>query len=268
MSQPSKREEPGQEAAVSNYGLLCLSGLVAVFLVLLRRQMGLWSLLPVAVGLLGVGLRWRIAPLLCLILITGLLYAHEPGFTRFAIRVAPRFNLWDWLLCGAVLAYFAGHYRLLGLTQAIFPLDSRRPPPLPANPSNSGTRPPSSEAVFEPSRVRDPHHVSGSEITWLILSLPIWPLLAQVCFRLLPSRLSVAGLPPTTSRAIVAAWLLTVGAFITAGLLRYAGFRRMTRQEAFLVVQDSLWQETWRDQGRVSRSLAEMKRRTIRKEEP
>ena len=51
----------------------------------------------------------------------------------------------DAVLCAAVLAYAAGHYRLLSLVHTAFPIDYRRPPP--AGPRDDRRPPPTAGAA-------------------------------------------------------------------------------------------------------------------------
>jgi hypothetical protein len=251
-SDPQPAENPPQHPAVRNYIFLCLVALVVLFLVLIRRGLGPLSFLPIIVAALGVALRWRAAPLFSLILVVGLLAFQEPFGHPRPFRSVPvrTFRLDDWVLCGAVLAFFAAHYRLQALTLSVIPVDPR----LQEGARLLGGRPPRGPASG-PSR-RDPRLVAQSEIGWLVLSLPVWALLAQVCWKLLPDQRSDYGLSSATWQGVIMAWGLGLGLFVVAGLLGYAGRRQGSRREAALLLQDVVWLETHRDQRRVNRWLA------------
>jgi hypothetical protein len=253
MTRPEKPTEPAPEPAVRNYTYLCLTALVILFLALTRRGVGVFSFLPVLVGVAGVGLRWRAAPIMVLILVSGLAMTDlGTGPDRRLLRFAQRnFRLEDWVLCGAVLAYFAAHYRLQGLTHSVVPVDPRR-----------GTDKDPVKAGLN----RDPSIVGPAEIGWLILSLPIWALLAQVCWRLLPARTEYFRLPPPIWQGMVLCWGLGLLVFITAWWLSHLGHRQMSRRQAMLLLQDAVWQETSRDQRRVSRWWTWVRLRRRRKE--
>ena len=72
-------EEPAAETPLQIYTYVCLTALVVLFLALLRRGFGGWSFVPALVGLLGVGLGWRMAPILTLTMLTFVLYLHQPA---------------------------------------------------------------------------------------------------------------------------------------------------------------------------------------------
>ena len=250
MTDADEIKEVDQDPAIRNYVFLCLTALVLIFLVLVRRGMGGWSFLPVIVGLLGAGLRWRLAPILCLILLAGLLYSHDLPLLRLRGRA---FRLEDWILSAAVLAYFAGHYRLQGLTISIFPVDPRR------SEKEDKAAGQGSHLLGDDKPRREPRLVSPSEIGWLVLSLPIFAFLAQWCWILLPEydeRDAPFGLESRAWQGMLVAWLLALGLCVAAGLLDYLGRMQMNRREATLILQDILWRETCRDQRRLQRWLA------------
>jgi len=268
-----------QTSAGQHYLVMSLAALAVILLVLLQAGMGRWSFLPVLMGLLGVTLRWRITPLLTLILLAGLLAASEPtnrpGLPRYraggsagdreddSVALGARvFSLSDWLLCGAVLALCAAQYRMQGMAVSIFPVgynqwrqDLRDTPA-----GRSKDRPRTN------LQQRGPQLVSPLEIGWLVLSLPIWAFLAQLCWRWVPAGAWTYGLTRQAWRGIVLAWLLGVAVLAVAGLLSYVSLRRLQEREARLCLQDAFWQETGREQRRLGRWLAWAGLRQRRKE--
>ena len=238
-------------AAVGNYFMVCLGALALLFLVMLRRGMGQWSCLPVAVGLLGAWQRWRLAPVLTLCAVAVLLVWREPwGDARwYNYRPARTFRLPDWILCIAVLGYFAAQYRLQALTHAIFPKDPRRQ----SEDGDDGT--PGAANTWKPD-VRNPQLAKPAEIGWLLLALPLCALFAQVLWRLLPQRQLMAGLPIRVWQAIIAGWCLALVLFVAHGLLRYFGWRRRSPEGTRLLVHDTWWQETRREERRINHWLA------------
>lgn len=239
-------------SASHQYLIMSLAGLGVMLLVLLHWGMERWSFLPVLIGAMGVTLRWRITPLLTLIVLAGLLLASEttprPMLPGYLTR---RFSLADWLLCGALLALCIAQYRIVGLVT--FPVrrgkrhrerantSAGKPAPRPKTDRQQGT----------------PRMVSPLEISWVVLMLPIWAFLAQVCWRLVPLR--VATVAPGPAREIiglVVIWLLAIAVLIVAGLLGYASQRRLQTDQARLFLQDVVWQETGREQRRVTSELA------------
>lgn len=242
-----------ENPAVRNYMFLCLTALVVLFLTLVRRDLGPVSVLPVVLGVLALLFRWRAGPFLLLFLTAGLVFSTDRSGTGARMGAPPvrNFRLDEWVLCGAMLGYFAAHYRLQALTLGVLPLDPRR---------HVGRDP----APKEPPR--DPSLVSPVEIGYLIMGLPLFAFLAQAAWKLLPNWHDPDGKPDSLWRGILAAWVGGMVVFVVGAVLRVAGWRAMTRREARLVLQDALWTETRRDQRRVNRWLAWARRR--RKEEP
>jgi hypothetical protein len=252
-----------QTSDAHHYLIMSLAALVIILLVLLYRGLDRWSFLPVLIGVLGVTLRWRITPLLTLILLAGLLLASEttdrPVLSRYPAR---GFSLPDWLLCGAVLAFCVAQYRIQGTVFSIFP-----------GHNSSRRQDLTDKPVGEPTQQTKKNHPSRSarlvsplEVGWLVLSLPIWAFLAQLCWRLAPAGAGAHDFTPQTWRGIVLVWLLGIGVLVVAGILSYAGQRRLRQREARLFLQDAFWQETGREQRRLSAWLAWARLRRRRKE--
>jgi hypothetical protein len=242
MTTERKTDDPLAETAVQVYIYVCLTALVVLFLVLVRRGMGSGSFIPAVIGILGLGLRWRLAPLVTVIALTFLLYARQPVVLHFSRR----FNLFDWILSAALLAYFAGHYRLQGLTHSILPIDPRRrssgaEPDQPAGATSAAARIP-----------RDPRLVQSAEVGWILLSLPVLALTAQLIWRFLPQGGARYGLDAGKWRGLVLAWLTILVLLGIAGLLRYLNWRNWSRRQARMVLEDALWQETRREQRRLA----------------
>jgi hypothetical protein len=264
MNGTTPRED---DPAVRNYFAICLGGLALLFLLLLRRDLGLWSCLPVALGLVGAWQRWRLAPLMILIAVIVLLIWHEPlgDASRYARRLPRVFQLPDWLLSIALLAYAAAHYRLQALTHSIFPTDLRRQP-VPRH-----ERGISAQQVNSQENVpRQPHPGTGSEIGMLLLALPLCGMAAQLVWRLLPIEGFINEGPYLRRRVwqgMVGGWCVMLILFVGHGILRYLGWQRLTPREARLVVQDTLWQETRREQRRLQYWLAWARLRRKRRKE-
>ncbi len=252
MTEPTAEPEP----AVRNYLVLCLAAQAVIVLVLLRHGLRGFSLLIPFIGLAGLTVRWRMAPLFTLITLAGVLYwdgGRGRGFPRN--RESAEFNLQDWMLCGATLAYVASHYRFLALTTSVFPSNHRR--------WERGAR---DETGNEP---RAAGVVSASEVGWLVLSLPIWAYLGQLCWGALPGRPPPGvELRPSAWRGAVLLWILLGSGLLLTALLAYLRLRRMQYSQAKLYLQDTLWLESYREQRRLNRWLAWMRRRHPDKEQP
>jgi hypothetical protein len=233
MTAERKNEQPLAETAVQVYTYICLTALVVLFLVLLRRGLGGWGFVPAVVGLLGLVLRWRLAPPLTLIVLTFVLYLREPVVIHPFQFLSRGFSLSDWLISVSVLAYFAGHYRLQGLTHSIFPIDPRR--------RQSAER-----------LIRDPDLAQSAEVGWMLLSLPVLALAAQLIWRLLPQEEGKYGLDTGKWRGLLLAWLAIILLLGVASVLRYLSWRGWNRRQARIVLQDALWQETRQEQRRLA----------------
>ena len=256
------------EAGLRNYTVLCLGSLSLLLMALLRRDVGPWSFLPVAIGLLSVWQHWRVGPFLTLITLVILLVWHEPvgDILSRSSQAARTFRLPDWILCMAVLGYMIGQYRLQSLTHSIIPADPRRDRAA----ADGQTIVP---AVLLPqnTRHRDPGLVRAGEIGWVLMALPLCALFAQVAWRLLPGTTSwsgdFSGNWRVVVQGIVVAWVLALALFVARGLLRYLGWRQQSTRQARLTLQDTCWQETRQEQRRISHWLAWARLRR-RKERP
>jgi hypothetical protein len=245
-----------------------LTALLLILMVLVGEQDALWlAPVPFLIGCLGLLRRWSSAPLMLLLVVAALYFVPTSMvyFERGTLLGGPTFHLSDFILCGALLGYAVAHYRLLGVERGIFP-PSGQP-----NQIGSARRP--AKEVKRSARL-----ASSEEFTLLLVSLPLWAGMAQVCLYLLPTRSismslplhwwrATAGLSSTWWRALVLIWLLGLGWLVVASLLGYWGRRRMTLEEATLFLQDTLWHETRREQRRLNRWLAWARlRRAQRKE--
>jgi hypothetical protein len=245
----------GREPAVRMYVFLCLVSLTVVVLLLWQRNYGNWSLFPGMIGLLAVVFRWRSGPLLFLAALTSFLLVQHVVIRNTAWRLLPRRTapLSDWALCGACLAFVMAQYRLQGLVNFIFPPDPR-------------TR--SRTATQAPPRARRAVDlVTPAETGLFLLALPLWSALAQFGWGALAPNAHVLDVAPALDQLVVLAWLIGGGVLLIATLLGYVEFRRFTSAEATLFLQDTLWQQTRREQRRVARWWAWKQIRVARRKE-
>jgi hypothetical protein len=249
MADDMTSTEADQDAMVRNYFLVCMGAMLVLLLDLLRRGLGPWALLPVAVGVVGAAFRIRFAPLLTIIVVAATFMATEGEFGSSSF-LPPTFNgsLPDWILSAAMLAFFVAHYRILGLTGPYFPPDESKG----AKASEGASTPGPAEHLTSP---RGAHSITPSELSWFVLSLPVWAMLAQLLWKFIPAGVNPHELPAAAWQGIVFAWTFGVGLFLVAGILGYVLWQQRTRREARLVLQDALWREICRDQRRVSREL-------------
>jgi hypothetical protein len=256
---PPPEARPGPPF-LNTYAVLCLAALAAILLVEVQRGPRLTTPLLVAVGLVGVLIRLRFGPILLLVTLAAGYLMEQQRLTGLGWRwyVRPRaFEVADVVLCGAVLAYVAAHYRLQALTRYVFPPDPRRREPVPGRPGK--------KRVLR--QTRSPELATPEEAAFLVLLVPVPALLAQVLWLAVARQWSVLGLPPPVGRILLLGWVLAVGAFLLAALLGHWRWRRMSGDEGGLYLQDTLWRETRREQRRLNKWLAWSEQRRRRKEQ-
>jgi hypothetical protein len=252
---PAVRQDPG----VNSYSAVCLAALALILVVLLRREVSYWSLLPIGIGLIGIVTRWSSAPVLLLLTVAACTYAPTFAFARAARR--PGLRVPDLFLCVAAFAYVVAHYRLQSLLGYVFP-----PPSAEQRGAGPGwLRRRQSPEV--PRQRRASRLVTQEEVGRLVLSLPLWAGLAQVGWNLLPADGHSPDLLPWAWQAILVSWVLGLGGLLAAGLFDYWSRRQMTTEEAALFLQDVLWKETRREQRRLNRWLAWARLRRQRRQE-
>lgn len=244
-------------AGVTHYQALCGACLGAVFLAQLQQGLFLTNLLSITIGVWGLVSRMRAAPTLFLIFLAGSQLAHQISQMRVGLgQQSGAVEIADVVLCAGVLGFIVSQYRLQAIWGNILPLDPRQRAGEPRLhfPWLWRIRP------IRPDK-RTAHVISPSETAWLVISLPIWALVAQIVWALLPDRPDVVGLPPRLSQMILIAWILALGAFAVATLLRLTRHRRRSREQALLYLQDTVWRETRGEQRRLGRWLAWGRRR-------
>jgi len=254
---PQKPASPTAEAALRSYEYVCLAALLVMLLVLIERDLGLWSTLPVLIGIGGIAGRWRFAlPLLLLFLTFAMTNPWREGLFRATDDLDP---IGDLLLSGAVLAYAAGQGRLQGLARLPLPDDPRLQTKGRKAPPPRGSRRPLVEG----------------EIVLLAISVSLCAGLAPFIWVSLPDdfrNLGVApsewrnlGLAPRYWRLIALAWLLGVGWLLRSAVK--ASLRPRTLEEAAMLLQDIHWRETRGEQRRLHRWLTWARLRHERRKE-
>jgi hypothetical protein len=260
-----------------NYLAVCGAGLAVLVLMLLNQgQSQLLTLLVLAAGVLGVLTRVAIAPLTLLLLIAVSQLMQQLTWVDFRWRWLEQsraeFVPADLLLAAGLLAYTVGHYRLQSLTRHIVPPDVRlrvlyryqRPAGL-------------DRALPTVERRRAARLVTPTELVFLLLGLPVWVLLGQVAWHFLARARDVLAREynvhewlPWVARLVTLALVLIGGLVLTAAVLRYVRRWRMTADEARLVMQDVLWNETRGEQRWFARWLTWIKveREQGRREQP
>src|SRR5439155_18487146 len=113
------------------------------------------------------------------------------------------------------------HYRLQSLLIYAFPPDPRRRESKPRRFLFFPLRP----ALIQ--RRRPVGLVTKAETTWLLLSLPFWATLAQICWRLLPRGHNQLAFSGRAWRSLVLFWFVGLMVVIIASLLSYLRQGRM-----------------------------------------
>jgi hypothetical protein len=268
------------DLAVRTYVVICLFSLLVTLLAVVtgEQQAGLGplgtilALVPILVGAVGLGLRSGLAPVLFLTTLSGFLFLRHqhPTPAPFGWRWGPPrgtlFHASDVLLAMAVLAFVMAHSRLMGLVGNLFPRDPRRKEER-RRPSWFGGR------FREVKQRRSTRLVRPVEWAFLLLSLPVWAGAAELLWLITmgltrPRRSSGVGMEPWLWRLIVVAWVLGALLVLAAGFFSYWGRRDMTPEEGQMLLQDTLWNETRREQRWLTRWLAWDRLRRPKEEKP
>jgi hypothetical protein len=272
----SDTEPSDWQSPALNYIGLCGGALVVTCLVMLNQGYSpIMCLVVLAAGVLGVLTRVGLAPVMLVVVVAvGQLMQQmhwSGGFAqRWLIETRGRLGAGDILLAAAVLAYAIGHYRLQGLSRHIFPPDVR------LRVLHRYTRSARRDGVAPTiERKRAVHLVKPFELL-LVLSLPLWALLAYLGWYGLTQTRDVLARQHHYEEweawkvhLVVLVTVLILVVLLAAAVLRYMRLRCMTRQEARLVMLDTLWNETRGEQRWFARWLTWFKLdRQRRKEQP
>lgn len=242
----------GHDPAVRVFTFFCLAALVVILIVLMQRGFGRWSFFPVVVGALAVVFRWRTGALVFLTGLAGFVLLQQLGPYNRVWSIAPRklSLLFDFVLAAATLAYTAAHYRLLGLLIAVLPAGPRY-----------------GDGAEDKASLRRPSDaVSPRETALFIVTLPVAAGATLLLWTRLPDEY-VFDLSPQAGRFLVVTWGVVLALLLGAGFFGYVALRQMSRAEALLYLQDTLWRQTRREQRRVQQWYAWARNRR-RKEKP
>ena len=252
---PPPRPQPG----VSAYTILCLTALMGMVLALMENDRDLlWILLLAAVGAAAVIARWRIGPPLVVLGLATLEVFHlAAGSVYGRTPFSEESPFMDAVLAASVLAYAAGHYRLLSLAHSIFPVDVRRPPP-----------PPGGGKPSNPRGQRRSAELPGPwELPMLATAAGVW----AVGVTLFWLALSAADPPLDLSRGLwrglLLIFLVGLTAAALAGAAAYLHWATARPEEHLLYLQDQAWRETRREQNRINRFLTWARLRAQRRKE-
>ncbi|MCS7046164.1 MAG: hypothetical protein NZO58_07400 [Gemmataceae bacterium] len=238
-----------------HYQILAAVGLVLVFFAQLDQGAAsfLSGVLVVFVGGVGLAAQVRAAPIFMLLVLgvgqaaNRLVLLQTFAFDEHRPLLHPR----DLTLAMGLLAYLAGHYRLLSLAVAIVPPEPRWRLRLPTLPRGRRRQ----EEIPE-SLPRDSRSLTPAEIARFAVVLPIGALAGQLLWWLVQQRWTPYVLPVRLHRLIALIWIVVLGAVVAAAVFTHWRRRHMDRGAARLLLQDMLWRETRREQRRIFRWLA------------
>lgn len=262
-AQPRDAQEPkGVRPLVRDYTLIALAALAVVFLVLFVEGPGVWAVVPVVLGVIGVLARWSAGPPLFLLALTflygiGNLLIGLPLWYR-----PPGAPLVDAVLAMGVLAYVAAHMRLLTLTTHAVPPDPRRRrKPLVGRIAGRWLLP------GEPSR-RTASRGAG-ELLLFLVAVPAFTIVASLLW--VPLGLEESPykrlLPDRVWHFFLVLWAMLVVLYVARSLLGYLGVARANREQSLVYLQDQLWAATRGEQRRITRWLAWSRLKKQRKKE-
>jgi hypothetical protein len=255
------RENGLPHVGTNHYVALCAFFLAVIFLSQLRMGLLLPNAIAVLTGAVALVYRLRLGPILLLLLVAGAqLYLHG----RLGADLGGReggMQLTDVVLCAAVLGYVVGHYRLQAIWYHILPTDVRQRsgPPRRAFPWIRRQTP-----IVEEKRPA--HQITAAEIAWLVATLPVWAVVGQLAWLLVPQQWHFLRLDPRFLQILLVSWLLAIGFWIIGALFSFWKQRSHDPATAQLYLQDLLWRDTRGEQRRVNRWLAWWK--LARKQEP
>jgi hypothetical protein len=261
--------------ASRHYVLLCLMMLLVITVQLVERVPDVLSLLPLVFGGVFLLVPWRDGPALVLLFVGWLLTAEghygiprdvfhdlvteEFRFFAGESRMIPVFD--DLLLAAAFLVYAAGYYRYFGFVRHLFPLDPRHQP-------YAGLVYGERRRLVEEPQRRGPDTLTAWEFGLLALVVPLWIGGAAVLWNwMMEDQLRDYVFDDALWAVLKLMYLLGVPLLLFRAGIAYSMQCRAHRDESLVFLQDQLWRETRREQGRVNRWLTWARLRAQRREE-
>jgi hypothetical protein len=232
-----KQPDAGLSPLANAYLVAGLGALVVLGVVLLET-MGRWALVPTLLGAAGLAFRWRSGALLFLASMA-ICQLGRSEFFGFGYRFGTSL-LSDLILCATAVTYVVSQYRLIGLTTGVFP-----PPPrksLEAAPPRAGS-------------------AGLQELGAALLAVAVATIGARFAWEMLGKVPPAWRIPPEHWQIALLAWVMLGGTVVAAAVLSHLGWRRLSREEAAIFLQDTLWHETRGEQRRINRWRAWASRR-------
>jgi hypothetical protein len=260
---PKTSESPAGRPLVRDYSAVALGALAVSGLILYFERLGIWGLVVVLVGVVGVLVRWGLAAGLFLVLLT-VFTLFEPHVSFHPGRFRRRgTDMTDLILAVAVVAYVAAQLRLQTLTRFAVPPDPRRQ-----------FRPPGKRVKGRWLLPTEPAHRTTAEgnpgeVVLLLIGAAIFVLVASLLwFRLASESPPMwVDFPPPLWHIVVVVWSTVLALAAMHAFLAYLGRTYAGRDESLLYLQDQLWTATRGEQRRLNRWLAWARLRRQRKEE-
>lgn len=244
-----------REPAARNYLFVGFTALIVYYLLASEHDRcgEIGALLTLAVAIPGLLFRWVLSPALFLILLTYLLMdrnfdslaSYFAGY-RYRVRgkVNTEFDPTDCLFAAAVITYLTAFYRMMSFVHKGMPEDP----------------PPRRKGQPEPETPRRPfHHFADRELLVALGLGALYVLLGAATWLAVEdyeSRRKLGGSWGVTrpfARLMLFLWAIGTATVLAGAVFRYLKMTRMTRPQARLVLQDSFWEETRREQERIQR---------------
>ncbi len=255
MTEPMPK--PFRDSASRNYLLLGLAAVVVVTAVMFVQGGPVAAIIPGAVAALGLTLRWTAMPIFFLVLLAWFLlfpFGVPEVERRFNDVYGSHLRILDIALVGGVLTYFVAQFRLLSLVHQSMPYD--RPNRLRKKSDKPTRRPESNVAVGEVVRlfVTAGICVLIGQIAWFLIAEP------KIDVRQLPPfdfseignprRMRNPAISHELTRFLLFTGLSAVFAFGFGLVFNYWRLRRLSRDEARLLLVDTEWSESRRELNR------------------
>ncbi len=263
-SDPPAAAAPGfltlsRDPAVRNHLFAGFAALVVLFAAMFQRNSEAGAAFVALVGAAGLVLRRAVAPpvLIAAVSFFAVFPTGVPDLAStnpFAIREG-HFRFGDLVLGGAVAVYLFAQYRVLAIGDRLFPPETVTRRGRPADPPYR--RPAATVAADEPTRMLyvAAAAVVGGQVAWFLATAFVvdpgdgWvPIRAAELSR--PTAGRRGGTPPALSRFLLLAGGLFFGWLVASRVAWAWRLRRLSRDEAGMVLLDAGWDENRRELGR------------------
>jgi hypothetical protein len=221
--------------AAQVYQVIGLVAMVVLGAALLKYGSDRWSLVPVLVGTAGLAFRWRSAAPACIATVAFAIVAKSFVGRGFAFRQESTLVI-DLALALALVVYVLAQNRMLSLTVAALPPDPLRPKDkTPARPADG---------------------LAGSEVPLALLTALGAALVARFLWELTALTKPPLDVLNEYWRVGQIVWITTVLLLGMTTVVNYLCWRAQSINEAAMLLRDTLWAETRREQRRIQRWTA------------